>query len=60
MTTFLILPFVAFLCFVAAWRSNARNTRELNRLGEVYRCERWPEETNNSYHRRLRARIGFR
>lgn len=48
------------LCFVFAWISNARYTRELNRCGVIYGCERWPEEPNSSYHLRLWARIGHR
>lgn len=52
-----LLAVASALCFVFAWVSNARYTRELNRLGGVYGCTRWPEETNRNYHTRLRARI---
>ena len=47
-------------CFVGAWVSNARLTRQLDSLGLAYGCRRWPGETNNNYHRRLQARIGWR
>lgn len=52
-----LLGAAALLCFVMTWISNTRYTRELNRLGTIYGCKRWPEETNRSYHFRLRARI---
>jgi HAMP domain-containing protein len=47
-------------CFVGAWFSNARWTRQLDNLGIAYGCKRWPRETNNHYHRRLQTRIGWR
>ena len=47
-------------CFVGAWLSNVRHTRELDKLGRDHGCARWAHETNNSYYLRLRARIGFR
>lgn len=53
-----LLSSASLLCLVFAWISNARYTRELNRLGVVYGCRRWPEEDNQSYHLRMRARIG--
>ena len=52
-----LLGAASLLCLVFAWVSNARHTRELNRLGIVYGCKRWPGEDNRSYHLRLRARI---
>lgn len=47
-------------CFVLAWFENRRWTRYLDDLGVSYHCKRWPGETNNHYHMRLQARIGFR
>lgn len=55
-----LLCLASAVCFIGAWISNARNTIELDRLGKVWCCKRWPGETNNSYHQRLQARIGFR
>lgn len=55
-----LLSSAALLCLVFAWISNARWTRELDRLGIVYGCKRWPEEDNQSYHLRMRSRIGNR
>lgn len=54
-----LLIFTALACFVLAWRSNARWTRELNRWGVIYHCKRWPQETNKNYYVRLRARRGY-
>ncbi|HEY6117009.1 MAG TPA: hypothetical protein VI172_13725 [Candidatus Dormibacteraeota bacterium] len=53
-----LLVLGALACFVFAWLSNARHTRELDRLGVVYGCKRWPQEDNRSHYCRLRARIG--
>ena len=47
-------------CLVGAWVSNARWTRQLNAWGRDLHCRRWPDETNNRYYQRLRARIGYR
>jgi hypothetical protein len=55
-----LLSAASLLCFVFAWISNARHTRELDRLGIAYGCKRWPEEGNRNYYRRLQARIGWR
>ena len=52
-----LLGLGALACFVFAWISGARHTQELDRLGVVYGCQRWPGEDNRSYHLRLRARI---
>lgn len=52
-----LLGLASMLCFVFAWLSNTKLTRELDRLGLVYGCKRWTEETNNSYHLRLQRRI---
>lgn len=52
----LILGAVA--CLVGVWLSNRRFTRELDRWGVVYRCGRWPGESNASYYTRLRERVG--
>ena len=54
-----LLGLGAVVCFIGAWLSNARWTRELDRWGHIYGCKRWPDETNNSYYQRLRARIGW-
>jgi hypothetical protein len=53
-----LLCVAGVLCFVFAWISGARHTRELDRIGVIFRCKRWPDENNRSYHQRLRARLG--
>jgi hypothetical protein len=57
----LLIPIVlgagGIACLVLAWFSHDRNTRELNRLGRIYSCERWVNESNHSYHQRLQKRI---
>lgn len=55
-----LLSMASLLCFVFTWLENARYTRQLDAIGRSYGCKRWLHETNNSYYKRLQARIGFR
>ncbi|HEX6022576.1 MAG TPA: hypothetical protein VFZ00_11315 [Solirubrobacter sp.] len=54
-----LLGLASLMCLVGAWIENRRWTRELDRSGAEHGCKRWPGETNNHYHMRLRARIGL-
>jgi hypothetical protein len=47
------------VCFVGAWISNRRWTRELDAYGADCNCPRWPSESNREYLERLRARVGL-